>query len=71
MIILTRLNGAKYYLNADLIISIEETPDTMITLMDKTKLVVREPAAVVAERFIAFQQKVKNPAWYQPDENDQ
>lgn len=70
MIMLTRLNGTKFYINAELIVSVEETPDTVITLADKTKLVVRDSAETVVERFIAFQQKVKNPVWYQPKENE-
>lgn len=44
MIRLTRLNGVKLYLNAILIESIEETPDTIITLTTGKKIVVLEKA---------------------------
>ncbi len=55
MIAVTRLNGAKFYLNAELIQMIEQTPDTMITLVNEKKVVVLEPANVVAERIIFYQ----------------
>ena len=32
-----------YYLNPDLILSIEATPDTVVTLITHTKLIVTEP----------------------------
>jgi len=39
----TRLNKTEIVLNADLIEVIEATPDTVITLIDGTRFVVREP----------------------------
>ncbi len=42
MISLTRLNGKKITVNALLIESIEETPDTMITLTTGKKITVLE-----------------------------
>jgi flagellar protein FlbD len=42
MITLTRLNGGPFALNCDLIERAEETPDTVLTLVDGTKYVVRE-----------------------------
>ena len=42
MITVTRLNGPAFALNADLIERIESTPDTVITLVDGAKYVVRE-----------------------------
>ncbi len=48
MINLHRIKGEALVLNADLIELIEETPDTVITLIDGRKLVVQEsPQAVV------------------------
>lgn len=49
MIILTRLNGHEFALNCDLIERADETPDTVITLVDGTKYVVIEPVATVIE----------------------
>ncbi len=42
MIELTRINGEKMLINAELIERAEETPDTVITLTDGTKYVVSE-----------------------------
>ncbi len=42
MIYLTRLNGEKIAVNADLIEIMEETPDTVVTLTTGKKIVVKE-----------------------------
>jgi flagellar protein FlbD len=42
MIRLTRLSGAPFVLNADLIERVDATPDTVITLGDGTKYVAAE-----------------------------
>ena len=42
MIMLSRLNGLPFALNPDLLERAEATPDTVITLCDGSKLVVRE-----------------------------
>ncbi|NNL47224.1 MAG: flagellar FlbD family protein [Acidimicrobiia bacterium] len=42
MIRTTRLNDSEIVINADLIEVIEATPDTVITLIDGTRFVVRE-----------------------------
>ncbi len=59
MVLVTRLNGTKLYINAELIQSIEETPDTVITLVNDKKFVVREKASDVVEGFIDYHHKVK------------
>ena len=57
MIRISRLNGKEFYINADLIEFIEETPDTVITLTSGKKLVVGENAQLIIERIIEFRQK--------------
>ncbi|SEJ56100.1 flagellar FlbD family protein [Demequina mangrovi] len=42
MISLTRLNGQRFAVNPDLIQRAEATPDTIVTLVDGTKLLVKE-----------------------------
>jgi flagellar protein FlbD len=42
MITVTRFNGGPFALNPDLIERVEATPDTVITLLDGAKYVVRE-----------------------------
>ena len=45
MIELTRLNGQPMVLNSDLIKTAEASPDTMLTLINGEKLIVREEIA--------------------------
>jgi flagellar protein FlbD len=61
MILVSRLNGSQIYINAELIQSIEATPDTVITLTNNVKLVVREKAEKVVERMIEYQRTVRSP----------
>ena len=56
MIELTRLNGTKYYLNADLIMTVEGTPDTVITLINSTIFIVKNRPEEVIEKIIQYQQ---------------
>jgi len=42
MVTLTRLTGMPFALNPDLIERVDETPDTVITLVDGTKYLVKE-----------------------------
>ena len=42
MILLTRLSGSVFVLNADLIERLDSTPDTVVTLVDGKKYVVAE-----------------------------
>jgi flagellar protein FlbD len=50
MILLHRLNGPPFALNADLIERAEATPDTVLTLVDGTKYVVAESLDEVVAR---------------------
>lgn len=54
MIMLHRLNSKPFVLNAEQIRTIEETPDTTITLMNGDHVVVREPMRDVVERCIEY-----------------
>jgi flagellar protein FlbD len=58
MIHLTHLNRLPFVLNADLIDSIEVTPDTVIALTTKQKLVVLETAEEVVRRVVEFRRAV-------------
>ena len=57
MITLTHLKGEKIVLNADLIESLEATPDTVITLTTGKRIVVRESVQEVAKRVEAYTQR--------------
>ena len=58
MIQLTRLNNARLALNCDLIKYVEEAPDTVITLLNGEKLLVRETTGQVIERVRDFRRSV-------------
>jgi flagellar protein FlbD len=48
------LNSRPFVLNCDLIKFIEETPDTMITLINNEKILVVETAEEIIEKVIEF-----------------
>jgi flagellar protein FlbD len=58
MIELTRLNGKPIVLNSDLIKTAEASPDTMLTLINGEKLIVREGIAEVVERVLAYRARL-------------
>jgi flagellar protein FlbD len=58
MIELTKLNGNPMVLNSDLIKTAEASPDTMLTLINGEKLIVREDCSVVAERVLAYRARL-------------
>jgi flagellar protein FlbD len=58
MIELTRLNGRPMMLNSDLIKTAEASPDTMLTLINGEKLIVREELGEVVERVLAYRARL-------------
>jgi flagellar protein FlbD len=58
MVSLTRLNGSIVVINSALIESLEETPDTVITLTNEHRYIVRESVAEVIDHIIAYQAKI-------------
>lgn len=58
MILLTRLNGVPFAVNADLIERVETVPDTVVTLVDGHKYVVSETADEVIERVLQFRASI-------------
>jgi uncharacterized protein YlzI (FlbEa/FlbD family) len=58
MVQLTRLNGQLFLLNSDLIKLIESAPDTVITLVNGEKVIVRDTADQIVERFVAFRRRL-------------
>ena len=54
MILLTRLNGQKLMISIDVIESMEETPDNIITLTNGKKLVVKESIRQIREKVVEF-----------------
>ncbi len=58
MIELTRLNGTPLVLNCDLIKTCEASPDTMITLLNGEKLIVRDGLKQVVQRVLAYRARL-------------
>ena len=54
MIALTRLNGSELVLNCTHIISVEATPDTVVTLTTGEKLLVRDSVKEIVARTGAY-----------------
>jgi flagellar protein FlbD len=50
VIVVTRLNGAQFGVNPDLLQRVDSAPDTILTLIDGTKYIVRESMAEVIAR---------------------
>lgn len=63
MIAVTRLDGTPILLNMDQIEYIEQTPDTLISLADGAKLVVRETPEQIVERVVEFKRAVARPEY--------
>ena len=61
MIRLTRTNGTKFYLNPELIQTVEETPDTIVTLINSKKIIVKNTSQEIAELFIEYRRKRLTP----------
>lgn len=59
MIMVTRLNGQEFVLNADLIKIIEQRPDTIITLVNGDHIVVKEASREVIERVIEYGRRLR------------
>lgn len=60
MIRVTRLNGKEFVLNAELIQFLEETPDTVITLVNHEKIVVKEKMDEVVRRVIEYGRAIRS-----------
>lgn len=58
MIRLTKINDAPIALNSDLIEYIEETPDTVITLTNNDRVVVREPINEIIEKVVQYRRLI-------------
>ena len=61
MITLTKLNTQGFALNSELIETIEETPDTVITMTNGNKYVVKETTQEVINKVIEFKKQIVLP----------
>ena len=54
MITVTRLNGKAIVVNAELIRSVEENPDTTITLLNGDHIIVQESMSQVVDKAVEY-----------------
>ncbi len=67
MIRLTRLNGIPFVLNCEWIQCIEAAPDTIITLTQGNKLMVRETLDFIIQATIDYRKKLYQEPMIQKD----
>jgi flagellar protein FlbD len=58
MVHLSRLDGTELVVNADHILLVERTPDTVLTLTSGARLMVKEAVEEVVERVVHYQRQV-------------
>jgi len=58
MIKVSRLNGKEFFVNHNLIETMEETPDTVITLTTEKKLIVQEKISDIINNIIKHNKKI-------------
>ncbi|MBV8781173.1 MAG: flagellar FlbD family protein [Phycisphaerae bacterium] len=61
MILLTRLNGDQFILNADKIRYVEQTPDTVVCCDTGEKMMVKETLGEVTRRAIEYARVIRKP----------
>jgi len=57
MIPVTRLNGQEVYVNADLVLFLETSPETILTLQNGKKITVKETIPQLVERIVGFKSR--------------
>ncbi|MBA3823817.1 MAG: flagellar FlbD family protein [Ktedonobacterales bacterium] len=58
MIELTRFDGTHFYVNVEFIEFVETTPDTMVSLIDHKRLLVRETAQEIVARMLEYHRQI-------------
>lgn len=75
MIKVTRFNQSEFVINAEMIEFIEQTPDTVITMVTGRKVLIRESSEEVIRRVLAYRREAgpfllrKDTADAAPDES--
>ena len=61
MIEVTKLNGVKTLINAELIETVEETPDTVISFVTGKKIIVKESRQEIKNLVILYKKECMSP----------
>ena len=59
MIALTRLDGSRFVVNAELIRTVEERPDTIIVLVNGDTMIVKENMADVVAKAVEYGRMIR------------
>lgn len=65
MIRVTRMNGVEFVMNAELIEFIDSTPDTVITLTNGRKFILKDSLDEVLDKVIAYRRAIGTKIIYQ------
>lgn len=63
MITLIRFDGVEFVVNADLIETVEETPDTIIRLTTGRKYLVKDSMQEIVNKVTKYKQKINHPVF--------
>jgi flagellar protein FlbD len=63
LITVHRLNKTELMINANQIESVEATPDTVITLVNDRKIIVRESVEEIRKSVVEYHRSVFRAAW--------
>lgn len=69
LITLTKLSDVRFAINADLIETIEETPDTVLTLATGRKYIVKESIDEIRQLCVEYKQQIHS-GWKSGQESD-
>ncbi|GBC98998.1 hypothetical protein HRbin17_01519 [bacterium HR17] len=58
MVLVHRLDGKGFYLNAEMVETVESTPDTVIVLSNGHRYIVAEPAEEVVARILSYRRLI-------------
>ena len=58
MILLHKLNGDEFLLNISIIETVEERPDTTITLINEKKYIVKEKKDDILQQIVVYQRRI-------------
>ena len=70
MVTLTKLNGNTVVVNAELIETLEATPDTIVTLTNGKKILVKEPTDQIVEMVVDYRRTTLSNMIYFREEAD-
>jgi flagellar protein FlbD len=70
MIFLTRFDGTEVVVNSDLIVTVEQIPDTVVTLTTGDRIMVKEPVQEVVARAVGYRHRVLQGPGVRADAQD-